>query len=689
MSDQSKLIGNEYFSQVFNDAVIRLKNGSGSIILLAGESGFGKSYLLNHYTELMKKQGAGVRSVFTEGQAPIGKFNLGNIQPLYPFSKAIEHYLEDDSVTPEKRFAKNVGLTVLASIPLIDTVFYAVKEIGRDWRQFKKEKSSEKAKQVSSATADYYDSLRSFADQMPLILFMDDMHWADSQSVELLTLIAENLKDLPLLIVVSYRRSMLEAQGLPLYSFVMNFSAGGNISVVELDSFNKEQIGELSALYFDRYKRNIEFEEWIHEHSYGVPGVATEYLKYFQKYPPFSPDGSLATNFKGNEFLPTTVQSVFTQHLESLSDEERNIIAVCSAEGREFTAMVVAHLLNSDILTTIKKLRALQTKTGIIRSIGPETRYGVKTTVYKFTQAFYHSYFENSLEYEEYTSLHGQIASLLKQKFEQTENDLIREEIAPYLAAHSAESGDVETAKSMLLLSAQHAQKYGSSDAVRHAFNKFSQMDSSDDKDKLNNLEFRQMLSSDYPESTAEKSTLTDSTDNNTQIFDSSIIDFTLYRKSIINDILSGKYESAVDKAGSLLGRTDVDLNTAEKAQLLTLQAKCLIEIHDFTKAEIIVNQANDLIKSKSDEQAECLVYNLTAQYYNAAGNMPKSYYFLDKSANLVSKLPLEMRLLTLANIAVITQKSSPDKAKEYMKAARKLSKSLNFDKLSEDLTAS
>jgi predicted ATPase len=685
MAAQTKLIGNEYFNQLLLDSISKVKNGNGSVILLSGESGFGKSYLLNFYADELKNPKYGVKSLFTEGQAPIGKFNLGNIQPLYPFTKAIEHYLEDDSVTPEKRFAKNVGLTVLASIPLIDTVFYAVKEIGRDWRQFKKEKSSEKSKKISSATADYYDSLQSFADVKPMVMLMDDMHWADSQSVELLTLLTENIKELPIILIIGYRRSLLEIQGLPLYPFILNNSNNPNITNYELDSLNINQIGDLSSLYFDNYKHNSEFEEWIHEHSYGVPGVATEYLKYFQKYSPFSPDGNLATNFKGNEFLPSTVQSVFTQHLETLSDDERNLLAICSAEGHEFTALVVSQLLNSDVLTTIKRLRALQSKTGIIKSIGAEIRYGVKTTVYKFTQAFYHTYFENSLEYEEYTSLHGQIAAILKQKFDQTDNENLRQELAPYLAAHSAESGDDETAKSMLLLSAQAAQKYGNTDAIKSAFEKFSQLVPDKENDQLNNIEFIQMLG----ESKTSNFNDTNNIESNNQndIISDSLLDFRLFRKSILNDILNNKYDSAIIKINDLLLRKDLGINSAEKIQLLMLLTKCHIENHDYPKAEIILSEANTLLKSEPDEQSECLIYNISAQYHKAIGNIPKSFYYLDKSANLAPKLPQELKLFTIANVGITTLGSSPEKAREYIKAARKLSKSLNFDRLADEFS--
>src|SRR5690606_6161953 len=93
------------------------------------------------------------------------------------------------------------------------------------------------------------------------------------------------------------------------------------------------------------------------------------------------------------------------------------------------------------------------------------------------------------------------------------------------------------------------------------------------------------------------------------------------------------------------------------------------------------------LLKSEPDEQSECLIYNISAQYHKAIGNIPKSFYYLDKSANLAPKLPQELKLFTIANVGITTLGSSPEKAREYIKAARKLSKSLNFDRLADEFS--
>ncbi len=679
------MVGLEQYLHVFRQGLEKVKTGTGSVLLISGESGMGKSVLLEYFEAYVQKNEKGISAILTECHTPIGNFKIGKMQALYAFSKAIEYLLESRDLSPEKRLAKNFGLTALAVIPLIGDVFYAVKEIGKDWRQFKKEKSSENVRKVSHAAADYYDTLCSFADRKPLVLMIDDMHWSDAQSVELFALLTEKIAETSIMLIATYKESDLQNHGLPFLNYITKATENKNVGQIQLEPFVVDYVRDLCKDYFANYKRNDEFERWIFEHSSGVPGVVVEYLKYFSQYPPFSPDGNLVMNFEGNEFLPSTAQSVFSQHLETLTDEERNLLAICSAEGREFTANIVSHLFNLDVLTTIKKLRSLQSKTGIIKSIGAQVRYGVKTTVYKFTQAFYHSFFENSLEYEEYTALHGQIAALLKQKFEATEDEAIRSEIAPYLAAHSSESGDEITAHDMIILAAKSAaNKYGSNEIVKDLRLEYEQI-----SDKENRKEYDY----EFDELIRQTDTSTSPADNGISDVESATgfsldtADFKLMRKSIINDILRYDYNSAGNKLEHIINSIYTDLSYLEKIQVLTLSAKCSLAQSSLVSAENKLARALDLLATFTDPTAEAIVFVNTALYHNSQGNMGKAFYYLDKATKISLNLPAEIKLLILSAIAIVIKKSSPEKSVGYYEAARKLSKSLNFEYFGKELS--
>ncbi len=688
---------------IFKDSLASLKKGRGAIICISGETGFGKTHLLNTYSIECQARGEQLQSAMVETSAPIGNFNVGTIQPLQPFTRAIE-YLMADEASAKKNLARNLVMTGLSVIPVAGDLFWAIKEAGKDWREFKKEKSSESTKKVSSATADIYDTLMAISDKVPLILLMDDMHWADAQSVELMNMLADNISKIPVVIAFTCRMDVLHAQGTPLLSFIeRRVNKDNNIYRVELNPFDKKQISSTCGFFLPNYKPNHDFEEWIYEHSYGVPGVVMEYLHYFMENPPFDDSGQLQSNFGQGDFLPATVQSTFSQLLGKLNDEERNILATCAAEGREFSAIIISELINSDILSTIKKLRSLQNKTGIIKSKGARHKYGVKTTVYKFTQAFYHTFFERNLEYEEHVALHGQIAATLRKRYDDAENEAVREQIAPYLAAHSAESGDEDMAKDMLMETARHAKKYGSAEIIKDAYDNYVSFGNTvlaapDDTNSeaepdidFDAVTFREMVKTAHAESDSEykasdeNSKTESSANSNGGISEFATMEFNSIRKAVIKKFLERDFISATDLAQSYMDDEEVTLDDAEKAQLLAIIARCKIETNDFDSAENYCREAQKAADNSNNELAECIAINTFALLRFSQERYNDAIIYLQDIAKKALKMPVELRLLTISNIYRIMDKKTPEKARQFRESAAKLSSELKYRDFQEE----
>ncbi len=692
----------------FRNRASELKNGTGSIICVKGEIGFGKTHLLNLFMIECSKN-PDIVEVFADTQAPIGNFNVGNIRPLQPFTQAMEKIMNYKGSTASGKFAKNMLLTGLSLVPIAGDVFWAIKEAGKDWREYKKDQSSQGFKKVSTATADYFDSINNFADKNPIVILMDDMHWADAQSVELLNMLADKIEEIRLIIVLACRMDAMRSQVSPMTQFIEDkVGKAGRVYSIELKPFDKYQLREVCQYILPNYPGSKQFESWLYDNSLGVPGVVMEYLKYFSENPPFDEDGNIKEEVLQTDFIPTSVQSTFSHIINKLNSEERNTLSICSAEGREFTAMIVSELLNTDVLTAIRKLRALQEKTGVIKSLGAKHKYGVKTTTYRFTQGFYHTFFEKSLEYEEHLALHGQIASLLKQKYEEAEDEYIREEIAPYLAAHSSESGDEETTKSMLLKSAEAAKKYGSADIIKAAYDNFvnvgniegidkSAEKSDDEKIDSESIAFREMMrafsSEEKPEGEAseeiaagEEGTISDQdtsqeTQGDTKIGETS---FAEVRKAIVKEYHRDNFHGAASLAVNFLeGRRD-DFDPGQQAQLLSLAAKANIELEQFELAEEQCSDAHT--KASGDSIPECFVLNTYALLRFRQKRTSDSLAYLQDAASKTMSLPQELRLLTLANIAKVMEEVFPENAKRYYDAALHLSRELSFGEFTEDI---
>ncbi|MBI3259754.1 MAG: AAA family ATPase [Ignavibacteriae bacterium] len=395
--------------ETLRSARARLAKKQGTLIFIPAESGYGKTALLREFANESSTK-TGTVTVTVECQSPVGNFQVGNLQPLHPFLKILEELAVNDSKSAQKKLVFNIGMSVLTILPFVGDAIYAAKEIGKDVRDFKKEKAT--ASKAKSVVSEVFTLLKEYSLKSPLILLLDDMQWSDADSVELLEQFAEHIANLPIMIAVSYRQHIVSERMMPLMSLVKQWQPNGkNIVKIDLPIFSVSDIGLICEAILPKYRRHTDFEQWLWDKSSGIPQIVIEFLHYFERVNPFDSKGNLSSEFMSGELVPTSVHAAFSKLVEQLSEDERNMLSLCSAEGNECTAFVLSRLMNTDVVTVIKKLRALQQRTGIIHSIGAHTRYGVKTTVYQFGQLFYQQHFHSLLEYEEKNALHDQIFS--------------------------------------------------------------------------------------------------------------------------------------------------------------------------------------------------------------------------------------------------------------------------------------
>jgi hypothetical protein len=692
---KKKLIGRNDILELVNEKLENLKNKRGGFVLISGDTGFGKSYALDFLKDKIQesaKQPTDAGTVYVTCRPPVGDFNISTLQPLHPISLLIKELMEDRTSTPEKKLLVNVGMTLLACIPLGGEIPYAIKEIQRDWKKYREDKYKDVSETRSKAHDEYHKFILDYVSKKKIVFLMDDIHWADSESIEFLWTLIEEINKLPLLIIATFNEENSINQNLPILSLLKKAEAIENneiFSKVELRPFGKEDVYSLAKeMYFQNYFKNQEFEDWIFEHSMGVPSIIGEYLEYFSKYSPFDMDGNLVTNFYNNEFLPLTVQQLFIRKLDDLTEDDKNLLALCSAEGREFSAIIVSQLLNTDILTTIKKLRAIQNKTNIIQSLGAKMMYGVKTTVYQFTQALYHKYFEKSLEYEETVALHSQIVTFLKYQYNNSTNE-IKELLAPYLAAHATEAGDNETAKEMLLQTAKTAKQFGSSDTIVQAYSNYSSKFADDDDRELDQDSFIKAMKNMAKDVELKHSG--DTKDNETSdqgILIDEFPDYESLRKSIIKNYMNGDLALMIAKIDKYIA-LNKNLNIKDEIQLFNFKAKALIDDKKYDEALKVLEDAVKRAKSEKSMESECLTLNTLAQLNLSLGNTSKSLEYLEAAAALSNYVSNELRLMTVANIAITLKHIAPTKAKKYYETAINQCSNFGFEQLANDLKSS
>ncbi len=157
-----------------------------------------------------------------------------------------------------------------------------------------------------------------------------------------------------------------------------------------------------------------------------------------------------------------------------------------------------------------------------------------------------------------------------------------------------------------------------------------------------------------------------------------------LYNK-IINDPFSNyserskvavKFAELAESSIETIRQTSVGV-----ARLWVLAAKARIEMDDISTAKEYCKKCLAILETTPDAETKCMVLNTLAIVSIVSRDTAVGWNYLHQSAEVASSLSNEYRLLTITNIALLLQKTRPQEAVRYKKAAKALCKSLHFSR--------
>jgi|GEM_PF-2360630 len=640
---------------IFKNIENSIENKKIGVTHILGESGIGRTSLIKEIYNNLIDLNKNSNIVLTSNEAPIGKFNIGDLQPYKLFTQIIQSLKENKQISSEKKLALNAGLTLLTAVPFLGDAVYAAKELSKDWRYYKQEKlGSIDAKDETSL--DLIGAIESYAKKQPLIILIDDTQWCDKQSLELLNLLSLELADYPIHFVITSNKNN---ENNYLKSLIKLFKNKIHFSEIELETLTFEEIKTICA-NFQKYFDNDELNKWLLKKTQGNPSYLFELLKYLNRNNPFDESGTLILNLNSEIFLSLDNYSVIDKINDVLSIDEKQLLSIATCEGRIFSAYLLANIFNSDVLTIIKRLKEITLKSDIIQSKGMEIFYGVKSTVYEFTQTNYLKYFDSLLEYEERISVHSNIVKILQDTLKNTNDEELKESLIPYIAAHSAEAENDKVYDEMLKEFEVLNNKYGIGDNYN--------------SNKSNNLANDNSSSEEINEDSSDlnKDGNLNSNNSSSNSNDQKLTPFLNYRRKVSRYFENENYNEIIDETNKFVN--DNSLKELENIESNSFLIRTYTNLNDFASAKTIIDQTNKLLNKNSNNTiAECFYLNSVAVYYFEIKKYNQSLDTLQTAAKKSLKLPLELKLLTLMNINNLLKVISPDQTKNYQKVIDKL----------------
>ena len=381
--------------------------GAGQTLLISGEPGIGKSSLTRELATQAEISGgiALIGESYAEGGAPYSPFSqiLRRALPQagQNGSQMTEFVVADlISLTPELR----PNYPDLPDIPALDP-------------------ESEQRRLFESMVA----LLTSLGEQSPILLVLEDVHWADSGSLAMLHYLARRTKGQPIMLVATYREVELD-DTLPLQEMLVELNRERIASRLKLTRFGKDDTQKLLATIFQE-EVSMEFTEGIYNETEGNPVFIEEVCKslveegmlYFEDGEWHRPDDMSDLD------IPQSVRVAIQSRLSKLPNEVLNTLRMAAVLGREFdfnTLVAAAELDEERLIDALEHAEHAQ----LIDEISGESG-----GTFRFAHALIGTTLEEGLSGMRRRRMHHQAATVIEQ---------LRPDDYEALAHHYYESGD-------------------------------------------------------------------------------------------------------------------------------------------------------------------------------------------------------------------------------------------------------
>jgi class 3 adenylate cyclase len=262
----------------------------------------------------------------------------------------------------------------------------------------------------------------------PVVLVLEDLHWADSGTLDLLELLAARVRDVPVMLLALTRSELLHSRpawggGLPAYT------------ALSLEPLNADDARELATLLLRRHAVGVHDAD-VAENAEGNPLFIEELTAAAVERP-----DSAASE------MPTTIRELVSARLDALPPEERAVLLDAAIVGKVFWRGALAGIRqNGAVLSeTLDSLEARD----LIRQEATSWIEGEEQ--FTFKHAIIRDVAYATVPRAKRKELHAVVAGFL----EQTTTGAAA--TATALARHWQEAGDDERALKYLVLAADNA----------------------------------------------------------------------------------------------------------------------------------------------------------------------------------------------------------------------------------------
>ncbi len=384
-------------------AYARVNQGRGLIVAVTGEAGIGKTSLVEDFLAELPHRGE--HPILARGRC---SERLAGDEAYLPILEAIDSLLHGSADHSVAAAMKSVAPTwyalVAANSPESPTTMAL--------REGASAGSQERMKRELGALC------QELSHAQPLVLFIEDLHWADISTVDMLNYLAGRLGPMRMLVLETHRPSDMALAKHPFLAVRGDWQLRGLIEEIALQFLDCKDVERYLQLQFPGHQFPPEFAPMIHGKTDGSPLFMADLVRYLRDTGGIVDENNVWRLARpmtdAPRDLPESVRGMIQRKIGQVEERDRKLLVAASVQGREFDSAVVAEAAEMDPADVEERLEALE-RVYVFVKRGEEREFADRslTLNYEFVHVLYQNLLYATLQPTRRAQLSARVAKAL------------------------------------------------------------------------------------------------------------------------------------------------------------------------------------------------------------------------------------------------------------------------------------
>ena len=446
----SLLVGREAMLQALGTAWAQARQGHRQVVWVTGEAGMGKTAVVEAFRAAVAMD----PTVWLATGQCVEHYGTG--EAYLPILEALGQLCRDVGGEHMVTLLLQHAPTWLVQMPWLLNASHR--------EQLRDELQGVTRERMLREFAEVVDALTAVT---PLLLILEDLHWSDYATLDLLGLLARRRTPARLCVIGTYRPVETIVYHHPLRTMVQDLQRHGYARDLPLALLNAEAVATYLAGRFPRQQFPAALVPWLHQRTDGQPlFLVTLVQALLERGVLYEHDGCWTVQ-EGLDALalqvPESLRQLLEQQTTRLPPEAQRVLEVASVAGVEFVAAAVAAGLEVAAATVEEHCEAL-VEQQLLRPLGVTTwPNGTVATRYAFVHALYQQVIYERLGAGRRVRLHQRLGRCLEAAY-----GVQAHEVAAELAEHFVRGQDTPRAVHYVHQAAENAlHRYANQEAIR------------------------------------------------------------------------------------------------------------------------------------------------------------------------------------------------------------------------------